>query len=427
MRISPFHPTTQLSVLPNGLRIVTDTMPGLSTAAIGIWVDVGSRHEAAEQSGIAHLWEHMAFKGTARRSAFDIVAEIENVGGQLNAYTGREATAYYARVMKDDVPLSLDILADILFHSTVPEDELVKERAVVIQEIGQVNDTPDDIIYDHFQTYAYPDMALGRPVLGSIPTVNNVTRDDILKFIGRSYHAGSLVISAAGAVDHDAIVRQCEQLFGHLPHKPLLESAPALYCGGGFREQRPLDQVHLIMGFDGVSLHDPDYYTQQVYSMLLGGGMSSRLFQEIREKRGLVYSIHSFGSSFSECGLFGVYAGTGDEEVAAMIPVIADELKKSAGRLPHDEISRARAQVKAGFLMTLESCMARAELWAGQLLTFGRLMPVDDILQKIDDVTADNIQNLSQRMLSSPLSVIAIGPIDHLEPHSETLARMAFN
>ena len=421
MPVSP----VQLTTLANGLRIVTDRVDGVLTAAVGVWVDVGARHEETHLGGIAHLWEHMAFKGTKRRAAFDIVAEIENVGGQLNAYTGREATAYYARVMQQHVPLALDILGDILFHSTVPEDELVKERAVVVQEIGQVNDTPDDIIYDHLQAHAYPDNTLGRPVLGTIASVSSVTRDDIFAFIGRTYHAGSLVISAAGAVDHDAIVRQCEQLFGHLPMQPGLVTVPALYSGGGYREQRTLDQVHLIMGFDGVSCRDPDYYTAQVYSMLVGGGMSSRLFQEVREKRGLVYSIHSFAHSFSECGLFGVYAGTGDEEVAEMVPVIANELLKSRDRLPADEIARAKAQVKAGFLMSLESSMARAELWAGQLLTFQHLLPIEEILQKMDDVNADRMQILAEKILKSAPSMISIGPLDHLEAHADTLARLA--
>ena len=415
----------QLATLPNGLRIVTDRMDNIQTAAIGVWVDVGARHEEPDLGGIAHLWEHMAFKGTVRRSAFDIAAEIENVGGQFNAYTGRELTGYFVRVLEKDVALSLDMLADILLNSTIDEDELARERAVIIQEIGQANDTPDDIIYDHMQTIAYPDNQLGKPVLGSITSVNATTRSDILKFIECNYHAGALVVSAAGAVDHDAIVLQCQSLFGNLPKKPDTVIMPAQYHGGNYRETRALDQVHLIMAFDGVGLHDPDYYTAQIYAMLMGGGMSSRLFQEVREKRGLVYSIHCFSSSFSDCGLFGVYAGTGDEEVAEMMPVIADELKKSLTLLPEDEIQRAKAQVKAGFLMSLESCMARAELWAGQLLTFNYLMPVADILQKIDDVSAIRIQSLATRILSSAPSVIAIGPLDHLEPHEATIARLA--
>ena len=415
----------QLTTLPNGLRIVTDRMESLQTAAIGIWANVGARHETAEQGGIAHLWEHMAFKGTPARNAFDIAAAIENVGGQLNAYTGREVTGYYARVLEQDVPLALDIIGDILLNSLLDESELVKERAVVIQEIGQANDTPDDIIYDHLQAMSFPDQPLGRPILGTVQSVNAIMPDDIRAFIKRTYHAGSLAISAAGAVDHDAIVRQCETLFGHLQSAPPALATPATYAGGAYREDRVLDQTHILIGFNGVSLHDPDYYNSQIYAMAMGGGMSSRLFQEVREKRGLVYSIHSFHSGFDDNGLFAVYAGTGPDELQDMIPVIMDEMRKSADALPPAELNRARAQVKAQFLMSSEKCFARAELWASQLLTYGHLKPIAGILAQLDAATQADLSRVAANILSSSPSVIALGPVETLEPYAETVARLA--
>ena len=304
--------TTQLSTLANGLRVATDRVDTVDTVSLGIWVDVGTRHEAADINGVAHFLEHMAFKGTERRSALAIAEEIEAVGGHLNAYTSRESTAYYAKVLKEDVPLALDILSDILQHSTFEPQELERERAVILQEIGQANDTPDDIIFDHFQECAYPDQAMGRPVLGRPEIIRQLGRDAVLAYLRDHYGAQRMVLAAAGNLDHDHVASLAEKLLGDLPAERSATTEPARYAGGDRREERDLEQLHLVLGFPGPVLGDPDFYAASVLSTAFGGGMSSRLFQEIREKRGLVYTIHSFVHGYRDGGLFGIYAGTGE-------------------------------------------------------------------------------------------------------------------
>ncbi len=283
--------TVEIDILDNGLRVVTDRMPSVESATIGIWAAVGTRDESAATNGVAHMLEHMAFKGTERRRAEDIAIEIETVGGHLNAYTSREHTAYYAKVLKADVPLALDLLADIIQHATFEEVELERERAVILQEIGQAHDTPDDVVFDHFQEIAYPDQAIGRPVLGRVEVVRDMARDVIVDYLRAHYAPSRLVLAAAGNVEHAMITDLAAAAFDGLSGEPSKVAAPARYGGGEYREARSLEQAHLVLGFDGIGFHDPDYYAMSVFSTLLGGGMSSRLFQEVREKRGLCYAI----------------------------------------------------------------------------------------------------------------------------------------
>ena len=278
--------TVKVSKLPNGLTVASDSMPGVETVSLGAWVGVGTRHEPAAINGVAHLLEHMAFKGTERRSAYDIAQEIEAVGGHLNAYTSRENTAFYAKVLVDDAPLAVDILADILLNPTFDEEELRRERAVVLQEIGQANDTPDDIIFDRFQEAAYPEQALGRPVLGTAEIVRGIERPTLQDYMTRHYGAAGMVFAAAGKIEHDGFVALAADAFAALPRAASAAVEPAGYVGGDYRETRDLEQVHVLLGFPTVGYLDPDYYTASVLSTLFGGGMSSRLFQEVREKRG---------------------------------------------------------------------------------------------------------------------------------------------
>lgn len=362
--------TTQLA---NGLTVITDRMPSVETISLGVWVNAGTRHEAPEINGISHLLEHMAFKGTARRSAQMIAEEVEAVGGVLNAYTSRDHTAYYAKLLKEDAGLGIDILADILLHSSLDKDELAREQAVVVQEIAQAIDTPDDIIFDHLQSTAFPSQAMGRPVLGTAELVRSFSRQTVAGYMQDHYGAGTMILAAAGNLDHDRIVSEAERHFQDLrPAKPVTEER-ARYQGGDYREERDLEQVHLVLGFDGVAYEDPDYYAMSVLSGLLGGGMSSRLFQEVREKRGLAYSVYSFASSFSDGGLFAIYAGTGEDESAQIVPVICEEIRKVAQHVTKDEVKRSRAQIKAGILMGLESTNARCEQLARQLMVHGRI------------------------------------------------------
>ncbi|MDE2513594.1 MAG: insulinase family protein, partial [Alphaproteobacteria bacterium] len=295
--------TIRVSRLANGMRVVTDAMDSVETVSLGVWVDVGTRHEPKEINGVAHVLEHMAFKGTTRRSALEIAAEIEAVGGHLNAYTSREHTAYYVKVMKPDVPLAVDILADILQHSTFEPAELERERAVILQEIGQAQDTPEDIIYDYLQEQAFPDQPMGRPVLGRAAIIRAIARDAVAGYLTRNYAAPGMVLAAAGNCDHDTVVALAERAFAMLPKRGHAATEPARYVGGEYREDRDLEQVHVLLAFPGFTFTDPDYHAASVVSAALGGGMSSRLFQEIREKRGLVYSIYSFSHSYSDGGL----------------------------------------------------------------------------------------------------------------------------
>ena len=303
----------EITTLASGLRIATATMTNVETASVGVWVDVGARYEAAEVNGVAHMLEHMAFKGTQQRSARGIAEAIENVGGQLNAYTSREQTAYYARVLADDVPLAVDLLADILQHSVFDEEELARERGVVVQEIGQVRDTPDDLVFDQFQETAFPGQALGRSILGPPEVIAAMPRTALIDYMARHYGPKRMVLAAAGKIEHARVVELGERLFGELPAASDDQGEPAEYRGGERREERDLEQAHLLLGLPAFAYTDDDFYALQVLSAMLGGGMSSRLFQEVREKRGLAYSIFSFASCYRDTGFLGIYAGTGEQ------------------------------------------------------------------------------------------------------------------
>ncbi|MEE8534091.1 MAG: pitrilysin family protein [Alphaproteobacteria bacterium] len=414
-----------LTTLDSGLRVVSVDMPGLETAAVGVWVDAGARCESAEHNGISHLLEHMAFKGTHRRNALQIAEEIESVGGYLNAYTSREHTAFVARVLKEHVPLAVDILADILQHTTMPDDELEREREVVIQEIAQVHDTPDDLVFDLFQETAYPDQPLGRSILGTAERVSGFSRDAIAGYMAEHYGAERMVVVAAGRVDHDALIALAGEAFDSLPHRARGSVDPADYRGGDGRQNRDLEQVHLVMGFNGVSYTDPDFYAQQVLATALGGGMSSRLFQEVREKRGLAYSVFSFASSYVDGGLFGIYAGAGDTHVGELVPVICGEIVKIAEAVREDELDRARAQLKAALLMSLESPSARCEQIGRQMLIFGRPIPPAEIIERIEAVDGDAITRTTRRLIESGQPTItALGPVAGVEPYDKTCARL---
>jgi len=410
--------------LASGLRVVTEPMPHLESASVGVWVDAGARHERPEQHGVAHLLEHMAFKGTERRSAQAIAEEIEAVGGQLNAYTGREHTAYYVRTLKDDVPLALDILADILQHSSFDEDELARERDVVIQEIAQANDTPDDIVFDRLQEAAYPEQPIGRSILGTADLVAGHDSHRLKGYLAGHYAAPRMVLAAAGGIDPDDVLARADALFSDLP--ALCERPPdtTAWSGGDHRESRDIEQAHIVLGFDGVSYHDDAFYAMQVLATVLGGGMSSRLFQEVRERRGLAYSVFSFASSFDDGGLFGVYAGTAPESLGELVPVICDEMAKLAEAVEEEEVLRARAQLKAGLLMSMESSISRIEQLGRQMHIHGRPLDAADIIAKVDAVDAAAVRRACQHLMAcSAPAVAAVGPVAGLDSYDKIAAR----
>ena len=410
--------------LAGGLRVVTHRMETVETVSLGVWVHVGTRFEAAEVNGVSHLLEHMAFKGTERRNARAIAEQIEAVGGHLNAYTSREITAYHATVLKEDVALAIDIIADILQNPIFDETELGRERAVVMQEIGQTRDTPDDIVFDRFQETAFPDQPMGRPVLGPPEIVAAMPSEVLRAYMGTHYTAPRMVVAAAGNLDHDAVVRLVERGFAGLVGGAGAAPQPARYAGGDQREQRDLEQVHLLVGFEGFAYDDDDYYAAQAMSMLLGGGMSSRLFQEIRETRGLAYSIYSFNSAYIDGGLFGIYCGTGEEEVAELVPALCTEMMRAASDIEEPELKRARAQLRAGLLMSLESTASRAEQLARQLLVLGRPLPLEEITDHIEAVDVAAVERTIARLLASRPTVTAIGPLGRLEGYQDVVARL---
>ena len=415
--------TTRVTVLPSGLTVATDHMASVETVSLGTWIGVGTRHEQRAENGIAHLFEHMVFKGTERRDAVSIATEIEDVGGHMNAYTSREQTAYFAKVLADDVIVPLDLIADILQNSVFDENELERERAVIIQEIGQVADTPDDIVFDNFQEAAFPDQPVGWPVLGRAEVVNALGRDALRSYADTNYAPGRAVISAAGKIDHDWLVEKVSDLYGAFERADASSTEPAAYNGEEVRLNKDLEQLHVILGFQGVSFYDPDFYAMQVLSTVFGGGMSSRLFQEVREKRGLAYSVYSFTASYQDDGLLGVYVGTGESEIAEAIPVIADQLQDLAHNLSDEELARARVQLKSSLLMSRESTSSRCEQLANYMLIHGHPPDPAKTIERIDAIDTAAIQKLVRRLVASAPSLSAIGPSGALEPLDKIAAR----
>ena len=405
----------KISTLKNGLRIVTQNMPGLETVSMGIWNFVGGRDELENVNGVAHLLEHMAFKGTNTRTALQIAETIENVGGDINAYTSKEITAYYVKLIAEDLQLGVDILTDILQNSSFSEDELNRERGVILQEIGMYLDTPDDMIFDYWQEKAYPDQPMGRSILGKSDIIKNITRDQVKDFMMSHYNPRKMVISAAGKIDHENFVERVTKSCINLPTGNTDNRQIAKYVSGEYREEKKLEQIHLLLGFEGMDYHHEDYYSMLVYSSLLGGGMSSRLFQEIREKRGLVYGISSFSSSYTDTGVFGIYAGTGENQIEELIPVLCDELKNSPNSISDNEINRGKAQLKASLMMGRESAFRRCESAARQLLVFNRIIDPSETVKLINAVSKKTVENIAKKIVNGPITISSIGPIKKLE------------
>lgn len=402
--------TEEVTRLANGLTVVSHTMAHLQTTALGLWVAVGARHEAASENGISHLLEHMSFKGTASRTAQAIAEEIEAVGGELNAATGLETTSYFARVLKGDEGIALELLADILLNSRYSEDELEREREVILQEIAATRDMPDDIAFELVNEAAYPDQAVGRSILGPEANVRRFRPADLSAFLKRHYDPKRMVIAAAGAVPHDRLVRHAEALFGGLTSPGIEGQEQACYRGGARWHHKRFEQSHLVLALEAPSYRDPQYFTAQVFSGLFGGGMSSRLFQEAREKRGLCYSIYSSAWGLSDTGLLAVHAATGTDMMASLIEVTGAELEDVAANGPSaPELARAKAQLKAGLLMSLESSSARAEQMARQMLAHGRLIGSEELIRNVDAVAIEDVRAFARRLLTLKPSVAVVG------------------
>ncbi len=402
--------TPEVSTLSNGLRVATQTMPHLETVSLGVWVAAGARHEAECEHGISHFLEHMAFKGTQHRSAQQIAEEIESVGGELNAATSLESTAYYARVLKGDEGIALGLIADILLNAAFGASELDGERQVILQEIAALRDSPDDVAYDLLHDAAFPQQSVGRPILGTPDSVRSFTAVDLEGFLVNHYVAENMVISAAGAVEHKPFVRHAEALFGGLSGGNIRGDGPISYVGGTRTSKKPFEQSHLLIGFSGPSYREDAFFTAQVFSGLFGGGMSSRLFQEVREKRGLCYSIYSTAWGLKDAGLLGIHAATGADMMIELIDVVATEMKRAADKAPSDaEILRAKAQLKAGLLMALESCSTRADQMARHLLSHDRILSTGELMHKVDDVTPELVRDFAAQIAASVPSIAVVG------------------
>ena len=418
--------TVRSHTLTNGLRVITEHMPGLGSAALGVWIGAGGRHETAEENGVAHFLEHMAFKGTSRRNALQIAETIEDVGGYLNAYTSREATAYYARVLGEDAPLALDLIADILNDSRFADEDVATERGVILQEIGQALDTPDDIVFDWLQEAAYPDQPFGRSILGPAERVGTIDATDLRRCVDAHYAPERMVVAAAGAVDHDALCRQAEDLFGHLKRRDAPAVLPADFEGGEWRRDKPLEQAHFALALQAPNWHADDLHAGQIFATILGGGMSSRLFQEAREIRGLCYTIFAQASAHEDTGMLTVYAGTGEAEIKGLAELVADEIARAAAQANEAETARARAQLKAGLMMGLESPFGRCERLARSLLIWGKVHDPAETVARIEAVDVAAARAAGARMAEGGKLALALyGPVASAPDPDALLARLA--
>ncbi|MCB1497551.1 MAG: insulinase family protein [Bauldia sp.] len=417
--------SVRVTSLESGIRVVTHEMDHLESAALGVWVGAGSRSERDDEHGLSHLLEHMAFKGTKTRSAADIAEEIEEVGGEVNAATSVETTSYYARILKDDVPLALDILSDILSNSVFDPQELAREQHVILQEIGAALDTPEDRVYDSFAEAAFPDQPIGRTILGTAETVKAAGSPMLGAYLDRHYRGPSMVVAAAGAIDHDRLIELAGNAFHAIPRETGPAPVNAVYRGGERREQRDLMETQIILGFEGLAYGSDDFYAAQILSSIVGGGMSSRLFQEVREKRGLCYSIYAFHWSFADTGVFGVHAATGPDDVDELVPVVVDELAQTIDDVSDKELKRARSQLRAGLLMTLESPAARAGQLARQLLLFGRIVSPEELIERIEAIGVDDLRALANRIFrSGPPTLATVGPTNGMMDRDAIAARL---
>ncbi len=407
--------SVELSRLANGLTVVSHARPEVETVSLGLWVGTGSRSEGSTEHGVAHFLEHMAFKGTERRSARAIAEEIEAVGGELNAATGVDTTAYYARVLRQDLGLALDLLSDIILSPRFDRTELGRERDVILQEIAAALDEPEDTVFELAQETAFPDQPAGRPILGTAASVKRFTPTHLSTYLGAHYHAPNMVLAAAGAVDHAALLAEAERHLSALDARATEKPEPARYRGGTTRCAKPFEQTHLVLAFEGPAYSHPDYFAAQILAGALGGGMSSRLFQEVRERRGLCYAIQAFASSLSDSGTFAIYAASSPDRALELLAVLRDELMRASEEgFSEDEIARVKAQAKMGLLAALESGSARAEQLARQVLIYGRPLSTEELVEQVERVSAEDARRLAQGLLASPLSLASVGPILHV-------------
>ncbi len=409
----------RLTTLPGGLRVITEQVPGVRSAAFGVWVNVGSRDETPAQMGSAHYLEHLLFKGTTSRTALEISSSIEAVGGDLNAFTTKENTCFYARVLDVDLPLAIDVVTDIVTRATLETADIESERGVILEEIAMHDDDPSDVVHEDFASAMFGSSALGRPILGTIDTIEAITPRAIRSFYRLNYRPERIVVAAAGNLDHAAVVDQVRRAFDHLVD-PRAEVAPARSARPRRKaadvrstivSHRPTEQANLVLGVPGLVRSDPRRFALSVLSTALGGGMSSRLFQEVREKRGLAYSVYSYAQGFADDGIFGVYAGCIPNKVDTVLEVCRTELQSVAREgLTADEIHRSKGQVRGATVLGQEDTGARMTRIAKSALMQERLLSIDGLLAKVDAVSADDVRDLAASLLTQPQTLAVMGP-----------------
>jgi predicted Zn-dependent peptidase len=419
-RESLLEGTVRRTVLSSGLRVLTETLPGVRSAAIGIWVGVGSRDESVPEAGATHYLEHLLFKGTSRRSALEISSTLEAVGGDLNAFTSHEYTCYYARVLDADLPLAVDVLSDMVLGSLIRAEDVDAERGVVLEEIAMHDDDPGDAVHDVFATALLGSSPLGRPILGTVSSIEGMPRDRLHDYYRTRYSQDSIVVSVSGALDHDEVVRAVTAAFTRTDDVPEAAPAPARlgsrkpFPGGRTTvATRSTEQAHVVLGSAGLPRTDPRRHALTLLSTALGEGMSSRLFQEIREKRGLAYSVYSFTSHFADAGMFGVYAGCAPRRVGEVLGLCRAGIASVADQgLSEDELQRAKGQSRGALVLGLEDPLSRMSRLAKAELVYGELPSVDELLARFDRVTADDVREVAADVLGGPLSLGAVGPFD---------------
>ena len=400
--------TINIDKLKNGIRIVTEEIPSIESVSVGIWINAGSRNEKKIENGIAHFLEHMAFKGTEKRSALQIAEEIESVGGFINAYTSREITCYYAKVLKNHLPLAVDILSDIISNSIFNEQEIEIEKGVIIQEIGQMKDTPDDVIFELLQKEAFADTELGRSILGTVDNINSFQRKNFINFIDNNYFSEKIVLCAAGNLKHNDLCKLALSLQDIKESKKPKSKSKILFKGGEKRVIKDLEQAHFAVGFKAPNIKSPKLFAGKVFSVIMGGGMSSRLFQEIREKRGLCYTIGTSFDCYSDNGIFLSYAGTSGEKVKELSEVIASEFKDSITNINETEVERAKTQLRSSLLMGLENSSSRSERLARGLIIWDKIVEVKETISKIDSVSLQDVRNFGAEMFHNSYPAMAL-------------------
>ena len=400
--------TISIDTLKNGIRVITEEISSIESVSVGIWINAGSRNERKEENGIAHFLEHMAFKGTKKRNALQIAEEIENVGGFINAYTSREITCYYAKVLKNHLPLAVEILSDIICNSIFNKKEIEVEKGVIIQEIGMMKDTPDDIIFELLQKEAFADTSLGRSILGSTENIQSFKRQNFINFIDNNYFAEKIVLCGAGNLKHKDLCKLAENLKNIKASKKQTKISKIAFKGGENRVIKDLEQAHFAVGFKAPNLKSPKLFAGKLFSVIMGGGMSSRLFQEIREKRGLCYSIGTSFDCYSDNGIFLSYAGTSGEKVKELSEVIALEFKKSITSITESEVERAKTQLRSSLLMGLENSSSRSERLARGLIIWDKIVEVQETISKIESVKLKDVKNFGAEMFHNSYPAMAL-------------------